>query len=277
MISQNYEYYRPDTFKEAVKIFNILDCKGKKPAYCGGGTELHRQAQNSRIDTGAVIDIKGIPECNVMKESGGEFVLGAALTLNVISDANIFPLLGKVLDGVADNIHRDKITLGGNICGRTVYREAVMPFLIYDSLVVIAGKYGLKCAPINELFNHKMLLENGEFLVQIKTESSGINLPYICIKKSRIEDNSSHPVSIACVKKNGQIKMAFSGICGYPFRSKKIEECLNDRSLVLDERVMQAAGCIPCCSTNKKTGSCNPRGSAVSKTLYDIMAVLEGM
>ena len=54
---------------------------------------------------------------------------------------------------MADHTARGKITLGGNICAQIFYREAVLPFLLADSEVIIAGPKGMKVAAINQVFD----------------------------------------------------------------------------------------------------------------------------
>ena len=71
---------------------------------------------------------------------------------------------------MADHTARGKITLGGNICAQIFYREAVLPFLLADSQVVIVGPDGIRVSPINEIFHKQLQLKKGEFLVQIATD-----------------------------------------------------------------------------------------------------------
>lgn len=44
-------------------------------------------------------------------------IFGAGVTLTELEDKNLFPLLSKSASEVADHTARNKITLGGNICG----------------------------------------------------------------------------------------------------------------------------------------------------------------
>ena len=81
------------------------------------------------IHTNAVIDIKDIPECRTLQFERHHLALGSALTLTEITENGGFPLLSKAAREVADHTARNKITLGGNICGQIFYREAVLPFI----------------------------------------------------------------------------------------------------------------------------------------------------
>src|SRR4051812_47722981 len=149
MLPFAFDYYKPATLKEAVDLYQYLDQHGKQPMFFSGGTELITLGRIDLAYTEAVIDIKDIPECNVMQVSGEHLLLGSTLSLTKIEEANLFPLLTKTASQVADHTARGKISLGGNICARIFYREAVLPFLLSDSQVLIVGPEGKKLVPIN--------------------------------------------------------------------------------------------------------------------------------
>ena len=232
-------------------------------------------ARRGDISTKAVIDIKGIPECNAFQLQNGKLVTGAALTLTQLEEANIFPLLGKAASKAADHTVRNKLTLGGNICGKIIFREAVLPFLLSDSQVVIAGERGVRVVQINQAFNKTLQLEKGEFLVQLVTDISYSYLPYISIKKTKMGKVDYPLVSIDALKKDSQIRIAFSGVCPFPFRSSKIEEDINNRHASLELRVGNAVSHLPAPISNNIEGSAEYREFVLKNTLSDIVKVLE--
>ncbi|HCJ58205.1 MAG TPA: xanthine dehydrogenase, partial [Clostridiaceae bacterium] len=95
MIPYNFDYYRPDTIDEAVQIFKQLDRENKNPLYYGGGSEIISMARVHNIHTRAVIDLKAIPENNVLEFQGDKLVIGSSVTLSRISESKLYPLLGK--------------------------------------------------------------------------------------------------------------------------------------------------------------------------------------
>ena len=112
--------------------------------FISGGTELITLGRMNLAFTEAAIDLKNIAESNAMHFDEDYLVLGSSLTLTKIEDANLFPLLTKTASEVADHTARGKITLGGNICAQIFYREAVLPFLLTDSQVVMVGPEGIR-------------------------------------------------------------------------------------------------------------------------------------
>jgi len=217
MISFDFDYYKPDSVKEAVNVYTNLTGQGKSVIYYAGGTEIISRARLNQIRFDAVIDIKGIPECNQFEYRNDKLVIGAAVTLTKISDSDFFPLLSVSCRRAADHTARDKITLGGNICGTTPYKEALLPLLLAGSEVVIAGVDGVKTLPVTQAFNRELQLHNGEFLVQVTIEKGYTTLPYACVKKTK-QENVDYPlVTVALIEKDKSIRAAFSGLCSFPF------------------------------------------------------------
>lgn len=202
-------------------------------------------ARLNAIHTGAVIDIKAIPECNILETQEDRLVIGSAVTLTRIMESHLFPLLGKSGGRVADHTVRDKVTLGGNLCGKIIYREAVLPLLLAESEVELAGPYGKRRVKIQDVFNQTMQLAPGEMVVQLLTETNYINLPHRGIKKTSLDKIGYPVVTLAVLVKENRYRLAVSGLCAFPFRSTPVEEILNDPNLTLEARVTQIPGQLP--------------------------------
>lgn len=277
MISYDFDYYQPATIEEAIELFHSLDAQGKNPIYFSGGTEVITLGRLNRILTDAVIDIKAIPECTVLKKEQKRLILGAGLSLTRIRESQLFPFLSKTIAEIADNTARNKITLGGNICANIIYRETVLPLLLTDSQVVIAGQTGIKERPLAKLFDKTLQLEKGEFLVQIITKQSKTKLPFLSVKKRRQWDNGYPLVTTAALKKNGRIKVAFSGLCAFPFYNPQMEESLNDLQLSKEERIEQTLRLIPSPVLDDVHGSAEYRLFVLKNTLSDVLDVFKGV
>ncbi|PLT33510.1 xanthine dehydrogenase family protein subunit M [Bacillus sp. V5-8f] len=275
MIPFDFDYYRPNTLQEAVTLYHSLDEQRKRPMYFSGGTEILTLGRINIDYTEAVIDIKAIKECNTLEIIGDQLVLGAATSLSRIDDANPFPLLTQTAKEVADRTARNKITLGGNICGRIFYREAVLPFLLADSQVVIAGLAGHKLKPINEVFQQQLQLGKGELLVQVITERIYIQAPYTHIKRRRQWETGYPLITVASLRAKGQIRVAISGLCPFPFRSPAVESALNRTDLAPEDRVDIAMQKLPQPLLNDTEGSPDFRLFLLRNTLMDIITEYE--
>ncbi|NEU32509.1 xanthine dehydrogenase [bacterium LRH843] len=276
MISYDFEYVKPTTIEEAIDHFQTFDRDGKQPIYYSGGTEIITLGRLNQIVTGAVIDIKAIPECTAVKHEDGKLILGAALSLTDIAEINVFPFLSKTISGIADHTARNKITLGGNICSNIIYREAVLPLLLTESEAIIASSTGLQRRPIAELFNGQLHLEKGEFLVQVTTKLNDIDLPFLCIKKRRQWDVGYPLITTAALKKDDRIKIAFSGLASFPFRHIEMEESLNHHPLSKKDRIEKATGHVFEQVLDDVHGSAEYRMFVLKNTLMDVLDAFEG-
>lgn len=276
MIPFDFQYYKPDSKEEAVKLFEELSAQDKQPIYYSGGTEIITGARRNLVFTKAVIDIKGIPECNVFELREDELIIGGAVTLTQVSEVQGFSLLSKNSSFPANHTARNKITLCGNICGKIPYREAVLSHLVTDSKVVMAGKKGVRILPINQVFNEKLLLEKGEFLLQIKVEKGYAKLPYFAVKKIKQGVDGYPLVSMTALKKGNEIRVAVSGVCGFPFRSQIMEVSLNNKNLSPEQRVDEAINHLPAPIVSDVQGSAEYKKFVLKNTLLDALKTLEG-
>ena len=186
MIAFDFEYYRPSTLEECIKVFQNLKVQGKRPIYYAGGTEIICRARGNDNFFNAVVDIKSVEECNVLDERENQLVIGSAVTLNKICEADIFPLLTMTSKWVADNTSRNKITIGGNICSAIPFKEAALPFLLCDSWAVIAENNTIKTLPFKQAFNEKMQLVDGTMLIQVRVHKNHIKVPFNGVRKQKI-------------------------------------------------------------------------------------------
>lgn len=274
MIPFDFEYYRPDSLGDAVELYQSLNSRGLSPLYYGGGTEIISMARLNTVKTGAVIDIKAIPECNVLEIKDNQLVTGATVTLSQLMGSMLFPLLAKSGGRVADHTNRDKITLGGNLCGKIIFREALLPFLLAESDVLIAGPYGERKAKIQDIFHQTLQLNPGELVVQIITDADYLSLPHDEVKKTRLDKIDYPLVTIAALKKDRRIRVAVSGLCAFPFRSRQIEAAVNDPNFNLKDRVNNTLRHLPAPVLSDIQASAEYREFVFKNTLLKIVREL---
>ncbi|UPM53345.1 FAD binding domain-containing protein [Gottfriedia acidiceleris] len=276
MLTSNIDYYKPMTIKEALETFYFLKAKNKRPIYYAGGTEIITLGRLNLVETDALIDIKDLKECQLFEFNEDYLIAGAALLLTHIEEKNLFPLLSKASMEIADRTARNKITLGGNLCGQIFYREAVLPFLLCDSQVVVAGYNGIEAYPIEQIFNQNLQLQDGQLLIQLLTEKKYINLPYMSIKKRQQWDTGYPLLTIASIKSDNQLRFAFSGLCPFPFRSKQMEAELNNTNSSVEERIQKAIQFIPGEVLDDIEGTKEYRLFVLKNTIEEIILEMEG-
>lgn len=277
MIPFDFAYYRPDSLLEAVEAFRDLTTQKMEPLYYGGGTEIITLAQANNLMTQAVIDLKKIPECNVLELRNNHLIIGSCVTLTRITESKIFPLLVKACGRIADHTVQGKITLGGNISGTIIYRETVLPLLLTDSEAIIMGEDGPRQVPFNQIFSKRLDLKRGEFLVQVIIDQKYLHLPYVHVKKTKNEKIDYPLVSLAAIKKDDYIRVGFSGVCAFPFRSLQLEEVLNNKDLSLEDRINRALTKLPAPILDNIDASAKFREYVLKNTLLNAVTTLEGV
>ncbi len=219
MITANLEYYRPATLKEASSLFADLEDRGKNPVYYSGGTEIITRLRERSLETGAIVDLKDVPECTTLKMTEEKLTVGSAVTLNEIADSGFFPLLAHICCRFLDHTNRNKVTVGGNMCSSLPYKECILPFLVTDAVVTLTTgeQKGTRTLPLSKVFDKGLALSPGEILVQIHVKKEDLGLPWAYDRVTRQERIAYPLASVAAVKKNGSVRAAVTGVCDYPF------------------------------------------------------------
>ncbi|MCL2810458.1 MAG: FAD binding domain-containing protein, partial [Clostridia bacterium] len=166
MIARDFAYAQPDTAEQAVALHQEY----AQAFYYGGGSEIITMCRAGVVAPDAVIDLKQIPEMNVLGVQNGFLVIGGCVPLRAIKDSGLFPLLGLVCGRIADHTNQCRITLGGNLCGTIAYRETVLALLLTDAEVVLFGPKGGRIMSIHAILDApvgRLRLEPGEFVLQV--------------------------------------------------------------------------------------------------------------
>ena len=273
MIPFDFEYYRPSSIKEALETYQQLESDGKQTMFISGGTEFITFARTSDLYADAIIDLKGIPECSCLEQKNNQLVIGTAVTLNRITESKIFPLLGEKVKGIADHTSRNKITIGGNVQSQLIYKEAVLPLILAEAKVKIAGKEQL--VPLEALIGKPLTLKPKNFLIQFQISSEYAQAPFVSLKKTRFSKVGYPLVSLAAMKEKGKLRLAISGVCETPFRAQHIEEILNDSGHSVEEKIDQAIEQLPAPVVEDYLASASYRIFLLKNTLQEMMETME--
>jgi CO/xanthine dehydrogenase FAD-binding subunit len=276
MIPYDLVYLRPDDAGEAVHLFGQARRDGLEPAYYAGGTETLSFIRHNQIRPRALIDIKEIRECREAVREGGRFVFGAALSLNQVIDSGLFPPLSTTCRRIADHTVRNRLTLGGNICGRLPYREAVLPLLVAGAEAEITGPSGPHWESLEERFRKRLRLEPGELLLRVRVSAGAAGAPWFYRRRQR-GTRVDYPLLTCCLlESDGAIRLALGGACGYPVRDREAEQVLNDPSLDGREKIEKTVGRFEPRIRGDFRASAEYRGFLLARVLEEALAELRG-
>lgn len=230
-----FDYHKPSSLQEA------LDFLGNNPGtkLLAGGTDLMVVLRRNMEIVDHILDIKKIPETNRFEYVTGEgLFIGASVTVNQISEskevADKYPSLKESADSLASYQLRNRATLVGNICNASPGADMSSPLLVYDAVVHIASKDGIKEVPVQSFFTgvKKTVLNPGEIVIGVHLPEVKAGDTSVFLKQARIK---GHDLGIAGITlrltSDKQVKIAMSAVAPTPIRLLKLEALIEDRGL----------------------------------------------
>ncbi|MEA1927846.1 MAG: FAD binding domain-containing protein, partial [Candidatus Auribacterota bacterium] len=169
-IAHEFEYFKPDSLKEAI---NLAAKYGEKGRPLAGGTDLVVKINDEIEFPEAVIDLKGIEELKKLELKDGKLFIGPLVTFTELIESPVvkekFPLLLEAAETVASSGIRNRATLVGNICSAVPSLDSGTPLLDYEAEVLVQGKDGERSIPIGEWFTgpKKTALQPGEIVIGV--------------------------------------------------------------------------------------------------------------
>ena len=169
---QAFEYINAQTVSEVVAL---LDEKGDQARILAGGTDLIVQAREGKRTLDWMIDIKSIPEVNILDyDSKNGLTLGAAVpcyqiyAVDAICDA--YPGLIDATKIIGGTAIQGRAGVGGNLCNASPAADGIPPLIVLNATCIIAGLKGEREIPVEDFCTGpgQTALEKGEMLISLK-------------------------------------------------------------------------------------------------------------
>src|SRR5262249_35534246 len=146
---RDFEYEAPATVEEAVKVLARHNGSARPLA---GGTDLIDQIRVGRHQPRVVVDIKKIPELNVLELSTTGVQLGAAVPCyRIYDDAAIAAKYTALADSarIIGGIQiQSRASVGGNLCNSGPAADSTPSLIALGAVAVIAGPKGRREVPV---------------------------------------------------------------------------------------------------------------------------------
>jgi len=168
---RDFEYEAPTSVAEAVRVLGQHNGSARPLA---GGTDLIDQIRVGRHRPEVVVDIKKIPELNLLEMSTDDLRLGAAVPCHRIYDN---PGISTAYAALADSARiiggiqiQSRASIGGNLCNSGPAADSTPSLIALGAVAVIAGPKGKRELPVEKFCTGpgKNVLEPGEFLVELR-------------------------------------------------------------------------------------------------------------
>lgn len=173
---RDFEYEAPGTMAEAVAVLNRHQANARVLA---GGTDLIDHIRVGRLTPGVVVDIKGVPEVNILELSPTGLRLGAAVPCYRIYK---HPGLGASYSALVDSVSiiggiqiQSRASVGGNLCTSGPAADSTPSLIVLEAQCVIAGPQGARSVPVEQFCTGpgQNVLKPGEFLVEFQMPARG--------------------------------------------------------------------------------------------------------
>lgn len=166
------EFSTPTSLDEAIKMLG----GGSGPVgLLGGGTDLIIQYRGGRKDIGHMVDVKHIPELNVLEFDPGKGLrLGAAVSCARLGEFKLavqhYPGLVEGAELIGSTQIQSRATVGGNVCNGSPAADAICGLIVLGAVCVVQGAKGKREIAAKDFMTGpgKTALQPGELLVEIR-------------------------------------------------------------------------------------------------------------
>ncbi|MFK7922591.1 MAG: xanthine dehydrogenase family protein subunit M [Bacteroidia bacterium] len=235
MIPNNFEYHRPDTLEEAIRLLNEL---GDEAKILAGGHSLIPTLKLRLNDPEHLIDIGHLKSLRYIRQEGNEIAIGANSThsdvaFHALIDEHL-PLMAQAGKLIGDVQVRNRGTIGGSIAHADPAADWPATLLTTEATVVMQGSGGKRSVAAGDFFMglYYTALEEGEIVTEIRIPipPAGTRSAYL-----KFMQPASRFAIVGCavmITGNGtcdDVRVAFNGVSSTPFRDTGVESALKGK------------------------------------------------
>lgn len=227
----SYDYVKCTGLNEALDI--IAKAEGAYPY--AGGTDLLVGMRGGKFAPKKLVDVKALPELNVLEESDQGITIGAALTLNQIACndlvQNHIPVLAEGCHSVGSYTIRNRATIAGNICNASPAADTAAPLYTLDAMINLVGPDGKRTLSVEEFFTGpgQTALKNGELVQSIVIPKPFPDGKGVYFKASRTGSVDLATVGVAVQNWGEHVKIAVGAVAATPVRAFSVEKAVNEK------------------------------------------------
>lgn len=163
-------YLKPATVDEAVSELG----RNAGQRVLAGGTDLLVQLRSGRLQAQGIVDLKRIPELRGVRQEGGGFRIGAAVSGAELAEAAAlvaaWPGVVEAARLIGSTQIQGRASLGGNLCNASPAADSVPALIAAGAVCTVAGPGGRRDVPVEDMIvaPGKTALAPGEFVVDFR-------------------------------------------------------------------------------------------------------------
>ncbi len=171
MIPAAFDYHRPGTLDEAVKL---LSSHGDQAKVLSGGMSLLPMLKLRLASFAHLVDIGRIPGLDYIKEEGGFLKIGAMTRQAALERSELvrtrYPILADAVPLIADPLVRNRGTLGGNVANGDPGNDQPAIMLALGATFVARGPKGERSVPAGQFYKglYSTALAPNEILTEVR-------------------------------------------------------------------------------------------------------------
>jgi carbon-monoxide dehydrogenase medium subunit len=166
------EYTAPATLADALRL---IGANGAGTGVLGGGTDLIIQWRAGRRELAHMVDVKKIPELNVLEYTAAQGLrLGAAVSCARLTEfepaRKHYPGLVEGAALIGSTQIQSRATVGGNVCNGSPAADAICALIVLGAQCVLQGPQGQREVPAEQIMTGpgRTALKPGELLVEFR-------------------------------------------------------------------------------------------------------------
>ena len=171
MIPAAFDYHRPGTLDEAVKL---LSSHGDQAKVLSGGMSLLPMLKLRLASFAHLVDIGRIPGLDYIKQEGGFLKIGAMTRQAALERSDLirtqYPILADAVPLIADPLVRNRGTVGGNVANGDPGNDQPAVMLALGATFVARGPKGERSISANQFYKglYSTALAPNEILTEIR-------------------------------------------------------------------------------------------------------------
>ncbi len=168
---RDFDYSAPTTLADAVAQLAGRNGSARPLA---GGTDLIDHVRTGRLSPDVLVDVKNIPELNVLEVSAGGLRLGAAVPCYRIYESveirRDFAALADACAIIGGIQIQSRASVGGNLCNSGPAADTTPALIVLGAVCVIAGPDGTREIPVEQfcIAPGRNVLQRGELLQELR-------------------------------------------------------------------------------------------------------------
>ncbi len=171
MIPAAFDYHRPNTLDEALKL---LKQHGDEAKVLSGGMSLLPMLKLRLASFAHLVDINRVPGLDYIKEEKGTLRIGAMTRQAALERSDLIrskvPILADAVPLIADPLVRNRGTIGGNVANGDPGNDQPAIMLALGATLVARGPKGERSIPANQFYKglYETALARNEILTEIR-------------------------------------------------------------------------------------------------------------